>query len=274
MISAILNQLMAHTGTKPLAWHRDEWLMDCMVAWASGSPRPVRGGQLLQTGFLMDSRCLCVFAYVCVCMPVSTCKHHVSCIIYRPCTQGHDNVHAGAFPRPQKTPLEGNPASVEVKKVHVEVEKKKIGWRADQTDGVLVPIDFLVLSVFIIFFHSRFSFFLVSFQSLFCHCASSVVIKPVILHQHSIIIISLTPTCLHTLQTRPRRCFNAMHANVTWLPLVSASASVSVQPSVIMLLMKQPANGRAEHLQSSPGTALDQITATPTTLPSNANERL
>ncbi|KAL6831958.1 hypothetical protein V8C40DRAFT_237566 [Trichoderma camerunense] len=160
MISAILNQLMAHTGTKPLAWHRDEWLMDCMVAWASGSPRPVRGGQLLQTGFLMDSRCLCVFAYVCVCVPVSTCKHHVSCIIYRPCTQGHDNVHAGAFPRPQKTLLEGNP-------VHVEVEKKKIGWRADQTDGVLVPIDFLVLSVFIIFFHSRFSFFLVSLSISF-----------------------------------------------------------------------------------------------------------
>ncbi|QYS99694.1 hypothetical protein H0G86_006813 [Trichoderma simmonsii] len=54
-----------------------------------------------------------------------------------------------------------------------------------------------------------------------------------------------------------------MHANVTWLPLVSASASVSVQPSVIMLLMKQPANGRAEHLQPSPGTALDQIKSRP-----------
>lgn len=188
--------------------------------------------------------CLCACVCLCVYVCVSVSKHHVSCIIYRPCTQGHDNVHAGAFPRPQKTPLEGNPASVEVKKVHVEVEKKKIGWRADQTDGVLVPIDFLVLSVFIISFHSRFSFSLLfAFKSLFCHCASSVVIKPVILHQHSIIIISLTPTCLHTLQTRPRRCFNAMHANVTWLPLVSASASVSVQPSVIMLLMKQPANG-------------------------------
>lgn len=255
---------MAHTGTKPLAWHRDEWLMDCMVAWASGSPRPVRGGQPLQTGFLMASRvCVCV----CVCL-LSVSKHHVSCIIYRPCTQGHDNVHAGAFPRPQKTPLEGNPASVEVKKVHVEVEKKKIGWRADQTDGVLVPIDFLSpFRLHLLFPFTLLLFFCSLFQSLFCHCTSSVVIKPVILHQHSIIIISLTPTCLHTLQTRPRRCFNAMHANVTWLPLVSASASVSVQPSVIMLLMKQPANGRAEHLQPSPGTTLDQITATPTTSP-------
>lgn len=147
-----------------------------------------------------------------------------------------------------------------MKKVHVEVEKKKIGWRADRTDGVLVPIDFLSLfRVYLLFPFTLLLFSSFLSQSLFCHCTSSVVIKPVILHQHSIIIISLTPTCLHTLQTRPRRCFNAMHANVTWLPLVSASASVSVQPSVIMLLMKQPANGRAEHLQSSPAQALHWI---------------
>ncbi|KAF3074281.1 hypothetical protein CFAM422_003517 [Trichoderma lentiforme] len=61
-----------------------------------------------------------------------------------------------------------------------------------------------------------------------------------------------------------------MHANVTWLPLVSASARYRSNQSVIMLLMKQPVNGRAEHLQPSPDTALDQITATPTTSPSNA----
>lgn len=85
MMSAILNQLMAHTGTKPLAWHRDEWLMDCMVAWASGSPRPVRGGQPsnFQTGFLMGSRvcvCVCLCAWVFVCVGKHRVSYHVSSI--------------------------------------------------------------------------------------------------------------------------------------------------------------------------------------------------
>ncbi|KAL7954163.1 hypothetical protein V8C34DRAFT_31521 [Trichoderma compactum] len=221
MISAILNQFMAHTGTKPLAWHRDEWLMDCMVAWASGSPRPVRGGQPFFPDRISNGLArLCVLVCLCACVSVS--KHHAS-------------YHASSIDLVSKATITS---------MVVHVEKKKINRVAGRSDGRRAGAWVLIFLVFFLV-HPLFPFtllpflFCFPFYSLLCHCASSVAIKLVVLHQHSSSSssgggINLTPTYIP---------YTSMHANVTWLPL---PLPLAVQPSV-MLLMKQPANGQPRH---------------------------